>query len=118
MGSGAQAVFSDIAEVIALLQALDAVFHRRRGPELLLDDLGGLLELTLVPQLREHDVPGEQGHQHEHDQGAASDEVALRPERLETVGIIYYFGGCFVFHDFLVCTKGAWRAPACLKFKK
>ena len=59
MGGGAQAVLGDHAEVVALLQALDAVLDRRRSPELLLDDLGGLFSLRLVPQLRQDDVPGE-----------------------------------------------------------
>jgi glutamate 5-kinase len=60
MGGGAQAVFGDIAEVVALLQALDAVLDRRGIPEILLDDLSGRAELPLVPDLREDDVPGEQ----------------------------------------------------------
>ena len=50
-----------------------------RRPELLLDDLGGLAQLPLVPELREHDVPGEQRHQRQHDEGALGDEVALLP---------------------------------------
>src|SRR5215472_1316802 len=45
MRGGAQAVLGDAAEVIALLQAVDAVLDRGCGPELLLDGARGLLQL-------------------------------------------------------------------------
>src|SRR5207248_5801176 len=58
MRGGAQPVLRDAAEVIALLQPVDTVLNGGRAPELLLDHPRGLLELALVPQLREHHVPG------------------------------------------------------------
>ena len=64
-------LLGDEAEVIALLQALDAVLERGRGPELLLDDLAGLLQLALIPQLGEDDEPGPERHEHQDDQGRA-----------------------------------------------
>ena len=85
---GAQAVLGDAAEVVALLQALDAVLERRGGPELLLDDAGGLLQLALVPQLREDHVPGGERHDDQQNEHRAGDEVAARPQGTEAVGIV------------------------------
>src|SRR5215470_382901 len=87
MRSGTQTVLCHRPEVIALLQALDSVLDRRRGPELLLDDARGLLELTLVPQLGEHDVPGSERHDEQQDQHGTRDDVPARPQGGQTVRI-------------------------------
>src|SRR6185369_9513401 len=56
MGGGADAVFGNVTEVVALLQALDAVLDRRGIPESLLDGLRGTLQLRLIPDLGQDDV--------------------------------------------------------------
>src|SRR5205814_8470161 len=83
-----QAVLGDAAEVIALLQAVDPVLDRGCAPELPLDDTCGLLELALVPQLGEHDVPRGQRHDEQQHQHGAGDDVAGRPERRETIRVV------------------------------
>jgi hypothetical protein len=84
---GAEAVLGDRAEGVTLRQALDGVLDRARGPELLLGELGRLLQLPLVPDLQKDDVPGEQGHQDEDDQRAFGNEVSLGPERPKPYGL-------------------------------
>ncbi len=90
---GAQAVLGNAAELIALLQALDAVLDRGRGPELLLHDARGLAQLALIPQLGEHHVPGGERHDDQQHQHGAGDEIAALPERDQAVGIVDVGGG-------------------------
>src|SRR6267143_2781358 len=107
MRGGAQAVLGDRTEVIALLQPVDPVLDRGRGPELLLDHTRGLLELALVPELGEHHVPGGQRHDQQQDQHGAGDDIAGGPESSETVRVIGCCGG-LVFHSF---PRGKKAAP-------
>src|SRR5882724_2915431 len=88
MRGGAQAVLGDRAEIIALLQPVDPVLDRGRGPELLLDHARGLLELALVPELGEHHVPGGQRHDQQQDQHGAGDDVAGLPQGSETIRVV------------------------------
>src|SRR5450755_575577 len=100
-----QAVFGDAAEIVALRQSLDAVFERGRRPELLLDELRRAPQLRLIPELREHDVPREQGHQQQQDEHPARDGVALRPESTEAVRIINFYCVGVSFNIFLESIK-------------
>jgi len=51
MRSGTQATLRDVAIVIALAEAFDAILDRGRGPELFLDHLAGLLQRALIHSL-------------------------------------------------------------------
>src|SRR6266513_1035697 len=120
MRGGAQAVLGDAAEIIALLQAVDPVLDRGRAPELPLDDARRLLQLALVPELREHDVPRGQRHDQQQNQHGAGDDIAGCPERGETVRVI---GGCggLVFHGFPRKTAprgGSWITDYLVNWKR
>src|SRR6185369_10858467 len=90
------------AEVVALLQTLDAVLDRRGSPELLLRDAGRLLQFTLIPELREDHVPGGQRHDRQQDEYRAGDHIAAGPEGSKAVWVFGGDGvGGLIFHSFL-----------------
>ena len=99
---GTQTIFRDHAVGVALRQPVDRFANRRGRPELLLRNLGGSHELTLVQELHDDDVPRGQRHDHHDDQRALGDEIALLPQGPEAIRVIDDGGGGFcVFHFFL-----------------
>src|SRR5579864_8059710 len=104
MGGGAQTVLGNAAEIIALLQPVDAVLHRRRAPELLVDVPRRLAQLALVPQLREDHVPGGERHEQQQDEHGTGDQVAGHPQCTEAVRIVNGYAA-LIFHSFLETKK-------------
>ena len=83
MLGGAQTVFGDHLEgVVLALELRDAVTQIAGGPEALLDFLVGHAHAALIPQLRQDHVPGRERHDHQDDQHARADVVALLARRL------------------------------------
>src|SRR5690606_25115983 len=60
------------------------------------------------PHFREDDVPGAQRHDRQDDESGLRDEVALCPERLQSVRILYDCGG-LIFHRFLKDQLVSWK---------
>jgi len=102
--SGTQAIFGNQAEVITLLQTFHAVLDGGGGPELLFSNSGRLLELALVPQLREDHVPGSEGHDDQKNENGAGYETTCAPECFQAIRIVGGWDGC-VFHSFLESQK-------------
>ena len=79
----------DALEDVALATQLrDAGLDVLGRPERLVDFAGLPQQTTLLPPLGENDEPGIGGHQRQEDQGALRDEVALRPQCGQSVGVI------------------------------
>src|SRR5579863_1084436 len=104
VGSRAHAALRNVTVVVALLEALDAILEGGRGPELLLDDLAGLIERSLVPKLGQDNEPRSQRHQNQDDEGRSAHDVTVHPKWYQTIGVSGGGGdgcgsGCG-FHDF------------------
>jgi hypothetical protein len=85
---GLQALLSHETEGRAFLQALSASLNGASRPEGFGGCIRALHQLALFKNLGEDDVPAAHRHDDHDDQGAASDEVALGPQRFKAVRVV------------------------------
>src|SRR5205807_308741 len=89
----AHAALGNTAEQAVLGQLVDAFIQVGRTPEAAFDDARMIEHARLLPELHEENVPGADRHDAEDDDHDADHEVAILPERYETVGTVRAHGG-------------------------